>query len=137
MTEGEGRRVRSCLSRRGHDMRPLLLSALLGSVVLAAEPPGTPAEGPLPTLPYTPGLDPASMDRTADPCVDFYAFSCGGWLAKNPIPPDQGAWSVYAKLEGDIERHLWGLLQTAADPSAARSPAQAQIGDYFAACMDE
>jgi putative endopeptidase len=124
-------------SRRGHDMRPLLLSALLGSVVLAAEPPATSTEGPLPTLPYTPGLDPASIDRTVDPCVDFYAFTCGGWMAKNPIPPDQGAWSVYAKLEGDIERHLWGLLQSAADPSAARSPAQAQIGDYFAACMDE
>jgi len=115
----------------------LLLAALLGTAAPAAEAPATVSEGPLPTLPYTPGLDPASMDRTVDPCVDFYAFSCGGWMARNPIPPDQGAWSVYAKLEGDIERHLWGLLQAAADPSAARSPAQMQIGDYFAACMDE
>jgi putative endopeptidase len=112
----------------------LLLAAVLGVTALAAE---STAEGPLATLPYTPGLDPASMDRSADPCVDFYAFSCGGWLAKNPIPPDQGAWSVYGKLESNIERHLWGLLQTAADPSVARSPVQVQIGDYFAACMDE
>ena len=110
-----------------------LLVALLGAAVLAAGP----AESPLPTLPYTPGLDPAAMDRSVDPCVDFYAFSCAGWMAKNPIPPDQGAWSVYAKLEADIERHLWGLLQTAADSSAARNPVQVQIGDYFAACMDE
>jgi len=112
----------------------LLLAAVLGVTALAAE---STAEGPLATLPYTPGLDPASMDRSADPCVDFYAFSCGGWLAKNPIPPDQGGWSVYGKLESNIERHLWGLLQTAADPSVARSPVQVQIGDYFAACMDE
>ena len=77
------------------------------------------------------------MDRTVDPCVDFYAFSCGGWEKLNPIPPDQSTWSVYGKLEDEIERHLWGLLQTAADPSAARSPVQVQIGDYFAACMDE
>ena len=118
-------------------MRPLLVLALLARAVLAAEPATVPAETPLASLSYTPGLDPASMDRSVDPCVDFYAFSCGGWRAKNPIPADQGAWSVYAKLEADIERHLWGLLQTAADPSSARSPVQAQIGDYFAACMDE
>jgi endothelin-converting enzyme/putative endopeptidase len=110
-----------------------LLGPLLASAVLGAGP----ADGPLPTLPYTPGLDPAAMDRTVDPSVDFYAYTCGGWMAKNPIPADQGAWSVYAKLEADIERHLWGLLQSAADPSSARSPVQAQIGDYFAACMDE
>ena len=111
----------------------LLLGALLASAVLGSGP----ADGPLPTLPYTPGLDPAAMDRRVDPCVDFYAYTCGGWIAKNPIPADQGAWSVYVKLQADIERHLWGLLQSAADPSSARSPVQTQIGDYFAACMDE
>jgi endothelin-converting enzyme/putative endopeptidase len=76
------------------------------------------------------------MDRTVDPCVDFYAFSCGGWQEVNPIPPDQSTWSVYEKLQDDIERHLWGLLQAAAS-AKARSTTQAEIGDYFAACMDE
>jgi putative endopeptidase len=114
-----------------------LLAALIGATAVAAEPAATAAEGPLASLPYTPGLDPASMDRSADPCVDFYAFSCGGWQARNPIPADQSVWSVYGKLEEDIERHLWGLLQTAADPSTPRTPVQVQIGDYFAACMDE
>jgi len=117
--------------------RLLVFAGLLSGAALAAEPASAPAETPLATLPYAPGLDPASMDRSVDPCVDFYAFSCAGWMARNPIPPDEGAWSVYAKLESDIERHLWGLLQTAADPSSARSLVQAQIGDYFAACMDE
>ena len=110
-----------------------VLGALLASAVLGSGP----ADGPLPTLPYTPGLDLAAMDRRVDPCVDFYAYTCGGWIAKNPIPADQGAWSVYVKLQADIERHLWRLLQSAADPSSARSPVQTQIGDYFAACMDE
>src|SRR5262249_31109658 len=41
------------------------------------------------------------------------------------------------KLQDEIQRHLWGLLQTAADPSTARTPIQEKIGDYFAACMDE
>jgi putative endopeptidase len=94
-------------------------------------------DSPLATLPYTPGLEPSFMDRTVDPCVDFYAYACGGWQRQNPIPPDQSYWAVYGKLQDEIQRHLWGLLQTAADPSSARSPVQAQIGDYFAACMDE
>ena len=109
-----------------------LLFACCGA--LAAE---TGRDTPLPTLPYTPGLDPSFMDRSVDPCVDFYAYACGGWQRLNPIPPDQATWSVYGKLQDEIQRHLWGLLQTAADPSAARSPVQARIGDYFAACMDE
>ena len=54
-----------------------------------------------PVLPYTPSLDPAAMNRTADPCVDFYEYSCGGWKKMNPIPSDQTSWSVYGKLYED------------------------------------
>ncbi|MGZ5957749.1 MAG: M13 family metallopeptidase [Myxococcaceae bacterium] len=113
-----------------------LLVLLLGCIARAAEPPVA-SETPLPMLPYTPGLDPRFMDRTVDPCVDFYAFSCAGWQKLNPIPPDQSTWSVYGKLSEEIERHLWALLRTTADPSAARSPVQVQLGSYFGACMDE
>jgi len=116
-------------------MRRLLLPLLFACAGALAAEPGR--ETPLQTLPYTPGLDPSFMDRTVDPCVDFYAFACAGWQRQNPIPPDQATWSVYGKLQDVIQRHLWGLLQTAADPSSARSPVQAEIGDYFAACMDE
>ncbi|UXH78400.1 M13 family metallopeptidase [Roseateles amylovorans] len=94
-------------------------------------------EQPLDRLPYTPSLDTASMDRTADPCEDLYQFACGGWMANNPIPSDQARWSVYAKMANENQRYLWGILDklSAADP--ARTANQARMGDYFAACMDE
>ncbi|HSB20482.1 MAG TPA: M13 family metallopeptidase [Anaeromyxobacteraceae bacterium] len=110
-----------------------ILAAALG---LAASAP-LPEPRPLPQIPYTPGLDPAAMDRRADPCASLYAFSCGGWQQRNPIPPDQASWSVYAKLADENEQFLWGLLDEAARPGPARSPEERQMGDYFAACMDE
>ncbi len=92
---------------------------------------------PLTSFPYTPGLDVDAMDKSADPCVDFYQYTCGGWLKNNPIPPDQARWDVYSKLTRDNQRYLWGILQELANKKSGRSATQQKIGDYFAACMDE
>jgi len=89
-----------------------------------------------PTLPYTPSLDLSAMDRTADPCVDFYQYSCGGWQKANPIPADQTSWSVYGKLYVDNLSYLKELLQEAATEKN-RDPVTQKIGDFYAACMDE
>ena len=95
------------------------------------------ADRPITLLPYTPGLDVASMDKSADPCVDFYQYSCGGWMKNNPIPADQPGWSVYGKLTQDNQQFLWGILDELARNTSGRNANQQKIGDYFAACMDE
>ncbi|HXM70096.1 MAG TPA: M13 family metallopeptidase N-terminal domain-containing protein, partial [Thermoanaerobaculia bacterium] len=55
----------------------------------------------------------------------------------HPIPPDQASWSVFEKLHSDNLTFLGQVLETAARPGPARDPATAQIGDFFASCMDE
>ena len=67
------------------------------------------ADRPYQTLPYTPSLDVASMDRSVDACEDLYTYSCGGWQKNNPIPADEPGWSVYGKLHSDNQHYLWGL----------------------------
>jgi endothelin-converting enzyme/putative endopeptidase len=88
------------------------------------------------TLPYTPSLDLTAMDRSIDPCVDFYTYSCGGWQKKNPIPPDQTSWSVFGKLYQDNLVYLRGILEQAAT-AKDRDPVTQKIGDFYASCMNE
>jgi putative endopeptidase len=88
-------------------------------------------------LPYSPSLDVSSMDKSVDPCVDLYRYSCGGWQKKNPIPPDQTSWSVYGKLYQDNLIFLRGMLEQAAQPDDSRDAVTQKIGDFYATCMDE
>lgn len=111
--------------------------AALGALSVAGIAFAQGADKPLTEFPYTPGLDVKAMDRTADPCVDFYQYTCGGWMKNNPIPPDQAKWDVYRKLAQDNQRYLWGILDGLATKTTGRNASQQKTGDYFGACMDE
>jgi len=84
-----------------------------------------------------PVLDVTSMDTSVDPCVDLFTYSCGNWIKKNPIPPDQTSWAVYSKLEDDNKTMLREILESSASPAGRRDDITQKIGDYYAACMDE
>ena len=88
-----------------------------------------------PTEPKAPhSFDLHAIDKTADPCVDFYQFACGNWRKDNPIPSDQSSWGRFHELSERNRYLLYLDLKRAAD--SPKTPLQHKYGDFFAACMD-
>src|SRR5215472_2800801 len=87
--------------------------------------------------PDLPVLDVTSIDTTVDPCVDFFAYSCNGWIKKNPIPPDQSSWGTYGKVQDENRKQLREILESAAAETGQRASYRQKIGDYYASCIDE
>ena len=46
-----------------------------------------------------------NLDESVDPCVDFYKFSCGGWLQNNPLPSDKNSIGTFRFLAEDAEKY--------------------------------
>jgi putative endopeptidase len=79
-------------------------------------------------------FDLSAIDKTADPCTNFYQYACGNWMKDNPIPSDQVRWGRFNELAERNNYLLYQDLKAAAD--APKTPLQKKYGDYFAACMN-
>jgi len=99
------------------------------SALAAAAPPAA-------TSPAS-GIDLSSIDAKVQPCDDFYRYVCTGWKASHPTPPDQSSWGRFDELQEHNYEVLRGILEKDAAPDPKRDPIQRQIGDFYAACMDE
>jgi len=120
-------------------MRVLKLCAVMTfacAMALAQTPGATPSDTtPKSTGTSVPGFDINALDRTADPCVDFYKFACGNWQKNNPLPADKARYGRFDELAERNRATLRDILEGVAK-KPNRSPIEKQVGDYYAACMD-
>ena len=81
-------------------------------------------------------FDLTAIDKSADPCVDFYQYACGTWIKNNPIPADQSRWGRFDELAERNRDVLHDILEDASRTTAKRDATTQKIGDYYSACMD-
>jgi putative endopeptidase len=82
------------------------------------------------------GLEAGSLDRSADPCIDFYQFACGGWIQHNPIPADRPRWGRGSELDERNKLAIKALLENATKGIGVDAGTR-RLGDFYASCMDE
>ena len=88
------------------------------------------------SMPSLERFNPDMVDKSLDPCSDFFKYACSKWIKANPIPADQASSGTFNKL------FIWNVAavrNTLEDAAKAtnRSPVDQKAGDYYASCMDE
>ncbi|KAJ7393583.1 Endothelin-converting enzyme 2 [Desmophyllum pertusum] len=73
------------------------------------------------------------MDKTADPCEDFYEYACGGWLAKGQ-PGDHAKWTIFSKMGEETENKLRELIEKQKDSDNSVGKL---VYNWYASCMDQ
>ncbi|HEU0032758.1 MAG TPA: M13 family metallopeptidase [Kofleriaceae bacterium] len=103
----------------------------------AVAPPAPPPPA-APTKPQLAGVYTEDVDRSVDPCTDFYEFANGAWRKANPIPASMPRWSRRWQAGETSKERLKDILEPiAAKPDWKPGSVEQLIGDFYASCMDE
>ena len=82
-------------------------------------------------------LDVAGIDKSIDPCTDFYRFTNRAWLESTKIPDDRTSWGTFAVIDQRNEKILEAAFKEAlAAPLPPESTAKGKVFRFYRSGMD-
>lgn len=106
------------------------LSALPLALLLWMSP-ALPAEPPSAS-----GFELTSLDKSVDPTQDFYTYANGGWLKKNPMPPEAPEWGRMHELMSENTGQLYAIVIKASVSHAPKGSIEQKLGDFYLSGTD-
>jgi len=83
------------------------------------------------------GLDLGARDLQVKPGDDFFAYANGSWYDRFNIPSDKSSFGPFDRLDELSKERVRGIIEQAAAAHTAAGTPEQQIGDYYAAYMDQ
>ena len=111
-----------------------LFTILVFAVCSAAQSVSRAANDAMPDLEH---FSPDQVDKSLDPCSDFFQYACSKWVKANPIPADQAAWGTFNKLAIWNIAAIRNTLEQVSSLDPKRNAVDQKAGDHYASCMDE
>jgi len=83
------------------------------------------------------GIDLAAGKKSVRAGDDFFAYANGTWEDTFQIPADKASFGEFERLDDLSKQRVRAIIEAAAAAHAPKGTPQQQIGDYYAAFMDQ
>jgi putative endopeptidase len=123
----------ACASKPAEEKKPVPVQSapvVTASAAVVTAPAPKPAFGDF-------GVDLSAGDRSVKPGDDFFEFANGSWDRSFAIPADKSSFGPFDRLDELSKERVRLIIEKAAAAHAPNGTPAQQIGDYYAAYMDE
>ena len=86
--------------------------------------------------PLSSGLDRTDFDSSVRPGDDFYAYACGGWMKKHPLPAAYSRYGSFDQLQESNDKRINGILSELLNNSYEEGTIEQKLSDLYKLAMD-